>query len=161
MSIASATAGRQRKNTRKWTGIAVILILVSFFYVACMAVFVLSGGGNMDERFRPRSHMPFSQDAWRRSHFGEPSRYKMANDLLDSRKLLGLSESAVRELLGKASSEYYNQGSHFLGYELIHQRAFPATCFPLPRSFFMNTDTWLLEIRFLNGRVISARIIST
>jgi hypothetical protein len=111
--------------------------------------------------FRPRSHKPFSEAAWHSTRSGEPDRYKMANDLLRSKLLLGKTEREVRNLLGSPTSQDPDGADMVIGYDLISQRRFPSGCALLPSSLFLNTDTWLLELQCERGRVIAVRIRST
>ena len=130
-------------------------------YLLWVGFLILEHPPDMDERFRPTPRISFSEERWKQTRFGVPDRYKMANDLLCSRKLIGATPDQVRKLLGEPKYEEPVQGVILLNYDLIHQSVFPAKGFLLPRFLFMNTDTWLLEIRCTNGRVVTAKIIST
>ncbi len=82
----------------------------------------------------------------------------MANDLVRSRQLFGKTEREVRSLLGAPHSEDRSGTRVLLGYDLVHQRQFPAKCFLLPSCLLINVDTWLLEIDLDKGRVRATRI---
>jgi hypothetical protein len=114
----------------------------------------------MDDRFRPTPCQTFSKVEWEQTRFGDPERYKMANGIVSSGKLLGMDEEGVRSLLGDPMVEQTPRG-RFLMYELTPQRTFPSKSFLLPNSLFMNIDTWMLEIRCESGKVKGVRIRST
>jgi hypothetical protein len=139
------------------TTLAVGCSLVLAYFLA-LVLLVLWCPPQMDEWFRPRSRKPFSEPAWRSTSFGDPDRYRLANDLVRSGLLLSRTQEEVRLLLGKPTLEGVVGSELRLGYELTPQRQFPAGCVLLPRSLFINADTWALELRFVNGRVTIARI---
>jgi hypothetical protein len=57
-------------------------------------------------------HYSFDKDEWRTNI---DQRYKMADDLIDSEKVLGLTESQVIELLGKPTNKYDNTIRYYIG----------------------------------------------
>jgi hypothetical protein len=130
-------------------GLAVLIVV----YLGLLIVLIVWHPAEMDEWFRPRSCMAFSKMRWASTKFGDVDRYRMANDLVRSRLLLSLSEAEVRALLGEPTGVDQVGDVRWLGYELVHQRHFPAKCFLVPSFLFMNTDTWLLQVRCEKGRV--------
>ena len=115
----------------------------------------------MDDWFRPRSRKPFSSSEWANSAFGDIARYRMANDLVQSKRLVYASESDLRSLLGRPGIEETNGTVKRLCYDLTSQRVMPAKCLLIPYYLFFNTDTWELEVQCENGKVKKARIRST
>lgn len=145
---------------------AVLLIGATIFgllfaYCTLLAILVIWHPGQMDNWFRPQVSEQFVLATWNSSKFGDPHKYKMANSLVRSGRLKGMPEAEVRSLLGQPSSVDTIGGFTLIGYDLVPQRNFPARCCLLPKSLFMNTDTWLLEIQCQAGRVTATRIRST
>ena len=139
------------------------LISLALVFAYGLTIFVLLARTpvELEEWLRPRTRKPFSELAWRSTRFGDPDRYKMANDLVWSRRLLGKTEQQVKELLGQQSSEDHLNMRTLIGYDLVSQRQFPANCFCLPSFLFLNTDTWLLEIEVEHRTVKRVKIRST
>src|SRR5690242_18735713 len=133
-------------------------LLVLCVYGATLAYLIVRTPPDMDERFRPKPREPFSAQKWGTTRFGDPLRYKMANDLVRSGKLLGMGEAEVRSLLGAPTSEDRVAGELWIGYDLASQRQFPAGCFLLPSWLFMNSDTWLLEVRLKDEKLRTVKI---
>jgi hypothetical protein len=131
--------------------------LVLLYGVVVLFLIVQTPVG-IEEWFRPRPRKPFSKEAWQLTRFGDSDRYRMANDLVSSRRLLGKTEQEAREMLGKASSEDHLDASLLIGYDLVSQRQFPAKCCLLPSFLFLNSDTWLLEVEIKGGAVKGAKI---
>lgn len=134
---------------------------ISLFYAAAIVALTVRPPSHLEEWFRPKPCKPFSKTLWDSTRFGDPDRYKMANDLVRSGKILGMAEPEAHAMLGPTSSEDHIETEIWLGYDLVPQRQFPAKCWLLPSYLFFNTDTWLLEIRLERGKVKAARIRST
>ncbi len=141
---------------------ALRLILVLFglllTYALTIVVLVIHPPAELGEWFRPRPRKPFSKLLWTATRFGDADRYKMANDLVHSKLLIGKTEGEVRALLGAPHSEDHIREEIWLGYDLVPQRSFPSRCFLLPGFLFMNSDTWLLEIRCEKGRARHVKV---
>ena len=104
---------------------------------------------------------PFSSAAWQSTRFGDADRFKMANDLVRSGRLLGMMQQDVEQLLGRGSSQDELGSRILIGYDLVPQKQFPAKCIILPKFLFWNTDTWLLEVEIAGGHVKRAWIRGT
>lgn len=133
-------------------------LLVLSLYCITLGYFITRTPQDMDEQFRPKPREAFSAQKWRTTRFGDPIRYKMANDLVNSGKLLGMAASEVKSLLGTPTSEDYVSGELWIGYDLVSQKQFPAGCLLLPSFLFMNSDTWLLEVRVRGEKVTAVKI---
>jgi hypothetical protein len=139
----------------------VLLGLASLYTLALCFLIVRGPTAEIEEWFRPRPRKPFVSAAWQSTQFGDADRFKMANDLVRSGRLLGVTQKDVEVLLGRANSQN-NLGSRILiGYDLVPQRQFPAKCIILPNFLFWNTDTWLLEVEIVGGYVERAGIRGT
>src|SRR5689334_181282 len=104
-----------RSMFRKCAGVALVVLCV---YGGTVGYLIVRSPPDMDERFRPKPRETFSAQKWKTTTFGDPLRYKMANDLVRSGKLLGMGESEVRSLLGAPSSEDHDAGELWIGYDL-------------------------------------------
>src|SRR6266853_4187302 len=135
------------KRRRQLLIVSLTLGGLALLYVLTVLILIVRTPVEMENWFRPRPCEPFSKALWDSTRFGDPPRYKMANDLVRSGCLMGKSEREVRELLGQPSSEDRSGTEVRVGYDLIAQRRFPARCFLLPSFLFLNMDTWLLEIQ--------------
>ena len=138
-----------------------ILFGLTLLYGLTLMVLLIWTPPGIEEWCRPRARKPFSAVAWRSSRFGAPERYKMANDLVRSGRLLGKTGQEVKALLGQESSGDYLDTRAFIGYDLVSQRQFPAKCFLLPSFLFLNTDSWLLEVELEQGTVTRVKIRHT
>jgi hypothetical protein len=113
---------------------------------------------DLENWFRPRLGEPFSKALWDSTRFGDARRYRMADNLVRARHLIGKSEQDVRDLLGKPSSEDHHGMEILIGYNLVSQKDLPARCKFLPDFLFLNMETWLLEIQVEDGVVKAVRI---
>jgi hypothetical protein len=84
----------------------------------------------------------------------------MLDDLLATRRLIGLSEAEVKKLLGDPNSVSYTKGDKMLVYHLARQRDYPARSGWFP-GFFPNHEAWMLEILFRQGKAYSAKVFFT
>lgn len=142
-------------------GVAGGLLLVSAAYSLAVTYLLFVSPPELEARFRSKLSMPFDAQEWEQSSFGDIKRYALANGLVFSRKIIGKTEAEVRAMLGQTDSEYNDGNALFLGFELIAQKQMPAKSCLLPAVLFLNTDTWLLEVKLVNGQVVSVRIIHT
>jgi hypothetical protein len=85
----------------------------------------------------------------------------MANDLVESGKLVGASRQTVEALLGQPMYDWTSEGYTWMHYDLVHQSVFPAGSFFLPKFLFMNVDTWALDVGFKGEHVVKVEIRST
>ncbi len=147
-----------RKSLRVLVAVAVLLV---GGYGLLLLALVLAGPAEVDEWLRPRPRMRFSESEWKRTRFGDAERYKMANDLVSSKRLLRSAESEVIVFLGHPDWRQTVGPITFFNYELTHQSKFPSGCIILPSFLFFNTDTWLLEVQCVEGHVVKAGIRHT
>jgi hypothetical protein len=144
---------------RRISALAGLLVFgLALLYGLVVVALLVHTPAGIEKWFRPKPRKPFSTVAWQASRFGDPDRYKMANDLVRSRRLVGRTEQAVRDLLGPESSQDQIGARTLIGYDLVPQRQFPARCFLLPSFLFLNTDTWLLEVELDHGTVTRVTI---
>jgi hypothetical protein len=146
------------KLTRMLAITGLVCLGLAVAYALIVLVLLVRTPVGMEEWFRPKARRPFSEAAWRATKFGDPDRYRMANDLVRSGRLLGKTAREVKELLGQQSSEDHLGTKTLIGYDLVSQRQFPAKCFLLPSFLFLNTDTWLLEVEAEHGKVKRVKI---
>lgn len=81
----------------------------------------------------------------------------MTDDLLASRRLMGLTEPQVRALLGEPDSTDHAAGEQLWVYQLGRQRDFPVKSFWFP-GFFPNHEAWMLLVRFQDRSAHSAEV---
>ena len=141
-------------------GLTLFGLALAYSLILCLLI-VRGPTAEMEELFRPRPREPFSRTAWQSTRFGDADRFRMANDLVRSGRLLGMTQQEVEGLLGKGSALDELGGRILLGYDLVPQRQFPAKCVVLPGFLFWNTDTWLLEVEISGGHVKQVRIRGT
>jgi hypothetical protein len=141
-------------------GLVLLGLALAYGLVLCCLI-VRGPTPEMEEWFRPRPREPFSTAAWQASRFGDPARFKMANDLVRSGRLRGMTQEQLETLLGKETSRDELGSRVLVGYDLVPQKQFPAKCIILPRFLFWNTDTWLLEVEIGGGHVEQVRIRGT
>lgn len=135
-------------------GLAALLVLFSLNYVFTPA---LVGEDRLEEFFRPRGEMAFDSPTWRESSIAAGKRYEMTDDLLDSGRLIGLTETQVKVLLGEPNSMGDEDDERVLVYHLAKQRDYPAKSLWFPR-FFPNHEAWMLAVRVRNGSAQSAKV---
>jgi hypothetical protein len=78
------------RQTLAITGLSVLGL--GFVYAASVLVLMFWTPVRLEEWFRPRPCKAFSTLAWKSTRFGDPERYKMANELVRTGRLLGKSE---------------------------------------------------------------------
>jgi hypothetical protein len=111
--------------------------------IACiLAVALVLGGGWFE--FRPGRH--FDPSLWNNSRTPESARLRMADDLIRTQKLLGLTRHEVVTLLGEPpKTEYFKE------FDLVY--------FLGPERGFMGVDSeWLVLKLGPDGRVNRATI---
>ncbi|WP_199141746.1 hypothetical protein [Pedobacter sp. ASV12] len=138
LSLFWSLVFRSAKNTVKKRIIIVLLTLASAPAVYLGLAMLLIAGMT----YHP--NRDFDQERWK----SEPDkRYELTKNLINSQVLIGKNKSEVIAILGKESS---NKADEDLWHYDI---GFVAS--------IGNIDPDILEIKFKNGRVISARQIST
>src|SRR5688572_25644816 len=123
------------RNTAMRTGLIVAMWCAAggvLLYAVILFALLLYHPPEMENWFRPRGSRPFAESRWKATSFGDGARYWMANDLVESGRLIGKSKSEVKELLGLPTSEYAIGPVTSIEYELVTQRSFPAGFFLLP-----------------------------
>lgn len=148
-----------RKRFNKTVAISGGSLLLS--YAVLVGLLEVSGPAWLEDFCRPRGATAFSSDEWAKTRSGNSARYRMANDVVRSGVLMGLSQQEVPRLLGEPDRTYPVDSSTALGYDLASQHEFPSGCVLLPSNLFFNTETWLLEVRCHSGRVVAVRIRHT
>lgn len=135
-------------------GLAALPVLFLLNYMLTPA---LVGENRLEEFFRPRGEMAFDSAAWRETSPAAGKRYEMTDDLLASGRLLGLTETQVKALLGEPNSTGDEEGEKVLVYHLAKQRDYPAKSLWFP-GFFPNHEAWMLAVRVRNGSAQSAKV---
>lgn len=143
--------------TKKQLPIFVALALATLFGLNYAITPTLVGENKLEEFFRPRGESKFDSASWKDASPASGKRYEMVDDLLASQRLMGLSETDVKGLLGEADSTGDEEGEKLLVYHLAKQRDYPAKSVWFP-GFFPNHEAWMLEVRLRNGSVCLTRV---
>ena len=117
------------KNPFLWI---VTIIATPLTYVALIFTFIIV-----------ITHYPqrdFDKTQWKNNR---EMRYEYADDLVDNRKLIGLTKAEILELLGKPDEERKDQITYYIGFSPRH---------------FLGIDPDLLEIEFEDGKAKRVRI---
>lgn len=115
-------------TNRKYIAIIPALILSSMFYVGIIAIWFFSSS------FYPKKD--FDKSEWN-NHVEE--RYKMSQDIIDSKMLIGKTKSEVTELLGTDYTTYSEDHiAYYLGF--------------VPG--YLKIDPDVLDIYFENEKVV-------
>lgn len=85
----------------------------------------------------------FDKKAWSEN---EEKRYEYADDLVENQKLIGLSRTEIKEILGEPKYENENSMTYYLGFS--------------PRNFFAIDPDWL-EVSFEQDKVKNTRIYAS
>lgn len=135
--------------------------------VGCCILYVLLPLGITFPRLasacRPRVASPFYSDRWKAATFESGVRFPMANELIRTKALLGLSEGRLMEMLGEPHYRTVGQGQHgsvLYVYELAGQSQYPAVCWLYP-WVCPNISSWALVIECRNGVVVKVWITQT
>jgi len=113
---------------------------------------------SLERLFRSREREGFAADVWQFSSLEKIRRYKMANDLVNSKQLLGLSSDAMYKLLGQPTFIETNDVAMYYEYALAPQKMIPSRSLFLPDQYFLNIENWILRVELRNGRVTASRI---
>lgn len=120
---------RRRMARRIATGLAVVLTVVPLLLLALGGAILL---------FLHYSQREFTPDYWA-GH--EMERYIMRQDLIQSRRLIGLSPAQVQQMLGAPATEYRSAET-----ELLYTIGYPPSLTTMDRPD-------VLVIRFRDGKV--------
>ena len=82
----------------------------------------------------------------------------MVDNLLATRRLIGLSEAELKKLLGDANSVGNVSDDEAFFYNLARQKDYPARSIWFPGAF-PNHEIWILEVVLRQGKVHSARVL--
>ncbi len=138
------------------------MLVIGFVYFVNYLVTPCIVGERLEVYFRPRLSEPFRSELWRRaSSSGDPElygkRYRMVDNLIRSKLLVGASESGVKERLGPPESSSQAGTTARLFYFLANQKQYPARSVLFPGAF-ANLDRWMLEIELHNGTVTLVKV---
>ncbi|MEJ7663045.1 MAG: hypothetical protein WKG07_27610 [Hymenobacter sp.] len=86
-------------------------IITTLIFIPLLIFMIVSIGGTVAFSY---PHRPFNQQQWAAS---ENNRYEMVDNLLDFRKLLGLSKKQVATILGEPVDFEGDEWLYELGYE--------------------------------------------
>jgi hypothetical protein len=149
------------RNSRPLIQLSIVIGASVALLVCCIGVtLVISpvASTRTEELFRPRVRQTFTTEAWKIATPGDGKRYKMANDLVRTGRLKKLDYDSVIKLLGEPGIRETNGEVIFLSFGLARQHLYPSRGFFLPRSYFLNVDSWVLEIELRRDKVVSTSI---
>ncbi len=135
--------------------------LVLLYIAATLIIIPVYFPTQIEECCRPRERQSFRKEVWQKSAFGDLGRYRMANDIVASRRLVAMSERQIEELLGEPDRKWSRADRTMVAFELVAQRQRPASCALLPKHLFFNIETWALVIELKAGTVVRCTIRST
>lgn len=146
------------QKTRFFAIVSVAVLLIyclNYFLTPCFV-----GVKRLESFFRPRGTEKFNSQTWKFASPFSGERYQMADDLIQSRILLHRDRADVETLLGKPDLIYEQEGETHYTYTLGGQRKIPVRSVWFP-GWFANIDRWLLDIRFINGKVCGMKLYAT
>lgn len=146
------------KNAKRF--IVVVVCLLFFYFLNYIITPSIVGEIRLEELCRPRGNLKFSSDIWRQSDAISGKRFEMVDDLLKSGLIIGLNETQVDKLLGRADIASSQLGERQLTYQLGFQRDYPVRSVWFPYCF-PNQDQWKLEICIRKGKVYLAKVYVT
>jgi hypothetical protein len=144
-----------KHNRRLFTVAAALASTLYFLNMALTPSLV--GENKLEEFCRPRGTTKFENVLWRNSSPASGRRYGMVDDLLTTRRLIGLKEREVTVLLGEPNSIDEADGDKLLVYHLARQRDQPARSILFP-GFFPNHEVWMLGISLREGKAHRAKV---
>jgi len=149
----------RRKVIAQWLtrAVGVLVIMWLIFGVNYIVGLVFIGVPTLELAFRPRRSVPFESESWRSATFASGTRYTMAQDLILSDRLRGMTTAEVLAMLGPPVRWRRSEFVEILTYELAAQQQYPARSWLYP-WLFPNTGSWELDVVLSNGIVTQTRI---
>jgi len=145
--------GGAMKGRWLWIGIGALAVLYCMNWLFTPEIV---GIVKLEEFYRPKGRLKFDPEKWcAPSYFGQ--RYEMVDDLLQRCLPLGLSREEVESLLGPPHLVQLLEEDTLVWYELGWRRDYPSRSIFFPGRL-INVETWLLELRFRDGRLYAARV---
>ncbi len=138
----------------------ILKVVVLIYVINYVAGWLIIGTPRLERVCRPKCAVPFDSERWKSATFHSGLRYPMAQHLLNSKSLEGLTVEQVLNRLGLPSARSQTSSGEILCYELAPQYKYPAESWLYP-WLFVNVESWVLHIEVKNGVVVGVDIHGT